>query len=74
LDNLAWQRARFVAYCICKPNFRPQDQNLSIYDFLPLPDDPSPEQREKIVEDQKTAEADHVRKTIERLRELGYNV
>lgn len=40
------QRLRFLAYTTAKPYLK--DQNLSIYDFMPLEGDPTPEEIARI--------------------------
>lgn len=43
-NNLeSWRQARLVAYLSLKPHLK--EQNLSMYDFMPLPGDPKPDVR-----------------------------
>lgn len=47
----SWRQTRLLAYLIAQPNLK--DQNKSIYEFYPLPDDPTQSQiEEKLKQDQ----------------------
>jgi hypothetical protein len=39
-----WRQARFIAFNQIQPHLKKEHQNLTIFDFLPLPNDPTPEQ------------------------------
>jgi hypothetical protein len=42
LNMEGWRQARFIAYMIAKPNL--VDQHMSIWNFMPLAGDPTPEE------------------------------
>lgn len=49
-DLVIDKRNRLLSYVVAKPNLI--DQNLSIFDFIPLEGDPTPEELQKIADDE----------------------
>lgn len=43
-----WRIARFQAFTALQPHLKKEHANLSIYDFMPLPGDPTPQERKKM--------------------------
>ena len=69
IDN--WQRARLIAYIAGKPYFGKMHQNLTVYEFLPLPGDPTKEQIAEIKKEQQNLEAKQALEMINYYEEMG---
>jgi len=44
MNTEQWRQTRFIAYCSAKPYFEKKDEKLTVFEFMPLPGDPSPEE------------------------------
>lgn len=64
----SWRQTRFLAYMLAKPNLK--NQNLSIYDFLPLEDDPTEDQIRAAMDEEINRDAKWQKSVIENFRKL----
>jgi hypothetical protein len=68
-DN--WQRTRLLAYITGKPYFAKQHQNMTVYEFMPLPDDPTEEQLKEIKEQKQNQEVEEAMRILSNYEARG---
>lgn len=55
-------RLRTLCYLVAVPHFKPGYENMSVYEFMPLPGDPSPEEIKRIEQENFDKEMAETRK------------
>lgn len=72
LETEADKRARLITYTLIKRHLK--NQNMSIYEFYPLPGDPTEEDIKRIKEQEKVKAKDHWKEVFKFYQEQGYNL
>lgn len=69
-----WRVARYLAYTNLQPHLKQEHQSLTIYDFLPLPGDPTPDEilllREQADKESETRGMDMAKAVFNRYRTM----
>lgn len=64
-----WHHSRFIAFISTAP-YRTEESNITIYEWLPLPGDPTKEQQQKMKEAAAAHEYDKMKGMMDEGREL----
>lgn len=66
----SWRQTRLLAYILARDNMK--DKTISMYDFYPLPDDPTAEQIKESIEIEKNKDSEWMKQVIENHRKLKH--
>lgn len=65
-----WRIARLIAYVSAQPYFKDSDRNKTIFEYYPLPDDPTPEEIQEAEKRQFNRDMDHARQVQSEYRKM----
>lgn len=70
LNLEGWRQARFIAYMIARPNLI--DKQLSIWNFMPLDGDPTPEEMAEMKQQEQTKQMEQAQRVHEHWKKKKY--